>query len=185
MRMTREELLEKYPTWNENRHDICKVKYGDVPLKKWDETEYKKFLELDGTLANLMAAEAFVYIQNGDYYIYDTLIGRVCIAVDGRVLHGDINVNYNGRNSVHLNQMYGLNALDILRIGQNVVGFSNADGISSPSAYAKEMEEDVVEKIINAKMEDYGDNIQKFMQTVRELYHKDTTNHITNKLFKL
>lgn len=185
MRMTREELLERYPTWNEHRHDICKVKYGEVPLKKWDETEYKRFLELDGTLANLMAAEAYVYTQNGDYYIYDTLIGRVCITVDGRVLHGDINVYYNGRNSICLNQMYGFNALDILKIGQTVVGFSNADGIGSPSAYAKEMDEDVLEKIVNMKMEDYGDSIQMFMQAVRELYYADTTNYIMNKLFKL
>lgn len=186
MRMTTEELLKKYPSWNTDRHDIGRIMYGDEPLIKWDKKEYDKHSKLTDTLANLQAAEAFIYTQYGDYYIYNTLIGRVYIAEDGQVLCGDINIHYRGCNSVSLNKMYGFNALDILRIGgQNVVGFSNADGIGSPSIYTKEMDGDTVEKIINSKMDDYGVGIQKFMEAVREQYYADTTNHIMNKRFSI
>lgn len=184
MRLTNEELLKKYPCWNTDRNDIGKIMYGDEPLIKWDKERYEKYQKLTGTLANLEAAEAFICSQYGTYYIYSTLIGRVYIAEDGKVLYGDVNVNYRGYNSVHLNNMYGFNALDILKIGgQNVVGFSNAGGLGSPSIHTKEMDKDIVEKIINNKMKDYGIGIQKFMDAVRERYNADTTNHIMNKRF--
>ena len=184
MRLTNEELLVKYPSWNTDRHDIGKVMYGDEPLIKWDKEKYQNFLELTGTSANLQASEAFIYVNYGEYYIYNTLIGRVYITADGRILYGDINIHYKGCNSVSLNEMYGLNALDIVKIGtQNVTGFSNADGIGSPSIYTKEMDVETVKKIINSKMEDYGVAIQEFMKAVRELYYKDTTNYIMDKRF--
>lgn len=182
MRMTKEELLKKYPSWNTNRHDIGKVMYGDEPLMKWDKYEYERFCELSGTSANLKAAEAFIYSQYGNYYIYNTLIGRIYIAEDGKILVGDINIYYKGCNSVHLNKMYGFDALDILKIGsQNVIGFSNIGGLGSPSVYTKEMDKDAVEKIINNKMEDYGVGIQRFMEAVRKQYYNNTTNYIMER----
>lgn len=184
MRMTTEELLTKYPSWNTKRHNIVKVMYGDEPLKKWNKEEYDKYSNLTGTLANLQAAEAFIYSQYGDYYIYDTLIGKVYIAEDGKILYGDIKIHYKGCNSIHLNTMYGFDALDILNLGgKNVVGFSNIGGIGSPSRYTKEMDGETVEKIINNKMKDYGMAIQNLMKAVREQYYADTTNHIMNKRF--
>lgn len=184
MRMTNEELLVKYPSWNTDRHDIGKVMYGDEPLIKWNRERYNDFLKLTGTPANLQAAEAFIYTHYGGYHIYNTLIGRVYITIDGRILCGDINIHHKGCNSVSLNEMYGLNALDIVKIGtQNVTGFSNANGIGSPSIYTKEMDAETVIKIINNEMEDYGFGIQKFMEAVRKRYYADTNNCIMDKRF--
>ena len=54
MRMTREELKEKwFPSWNESRHDIVAVNYGDEPLIRYNQEEYEKYQKLTGTLANL------------------------------------------------------------------------------------------------------------------------------------
>lgn len=188
MRMTTEELLTKYPTWNTDRHDIVKVMYGDEPLIKWNKEKYEDYQQLTGTLANIQASEAFIYSQYGDYYIYRTLIGTVYITVNGKILYGDINIHYNGCNSIHLNKMYGFNALSILKIGsQNVVGFSNADGTGSPTlaSRTKEMNEDVIEKIINMELKDYGVSVQELMKAVRESYYTDTMNHIMDKTFSL
>ena len=80
--------------------------------------------------------------------------------------------------------MYGFKKLDILRLGgDNVVGFSNADGQGSPSRYTKEMDSETIERILNNPLPDYGVGIQKFMEAARELYAEDTTNHIMEKRF--
>ena len=42
MRMTRENLLEKFPSWNESQHDIVAVNYGDDPLIHYDQGEYER-----------------------------------------------------------------------------------------------------------------------------------------------
>ena len=188
MRLTNQELLKKWPHWNTRRHDIGKVSYGDEPLIVWDEKMYREFQELTGTLSNIKGVDAFIYSQHGKYYIYRTLIGSVYIAEDGTVLCGDIDVQYRGRNNIVLNNMYGSNRLSILRIGyENVVGFSNSAGLGSPTKKSKtnKMDSDVVEKIINNSMSDYGVGVQKFMEAVRAVYYADTTNYIMDKTFEL
>ena len=100
MRMTREELLEKFPLWNESRHDIVAVNYADKPLIHYDQNEYDRYQNYwskDKTFANIMAVDAYIYSQNGTYDEYRTLIGKVRIAEDGRVLCGDVNVKYRGK----------------------------------------------------------------------------------------
>ena len=79
MRLSRNELLEMFPSWNEERHDIVKVFYGDIPLIEWNRAEYEKYSQLEGTLANIEAVEAYIWTQNGDYSIYRTLIGEIKI----------------------------------------------------------------------------------------------------------
>lgn len=124
--------------------------------------------------------------MNGTYSDYRTLIGNVKIAKNGRVLCGDINVKYYGKiHNIHLNKMYGYNSLDILRLGNGVVGYSTKDGCGSPSPvyFTKELDCDVIEHIINQPLPDYGIGIQKFMEAVRETYRADTTNYIMKKCF--
>ena len=183
MRKSIEQLLIEYPSWNTDKHDIVKSLYGDEPSSKWDRNRYMDFLTLTGTLANIQAVDAYIYSQYGNYYIYNTFIGKVYISEKGNVLAGDVNVHYKGCNSVILNKMYGRNALDILKLGQNVVGFSNKDGQGSPSRYTKEMNKETIEKVINCPLEDYGIGIQKFMEEVRKTYEIDPGNHIMDKLF--
>lgn len=185
MRMTREELKEKYfPSWNDARNDIVAVNYGDEPLIKYRQQQYEEYQKLTGTLANIECVSAYIYSQNGNYDEYRTLVGNVYIAEDGRVLAGDVNVKHRGKTyNIILNKMYGWNKLDILRIGSEVVGFSNKEGQGSPSRYTKKMGKDLIERILNDKMEDYGVGIQKFMEDARELYNKDTTNYIMEKRF--
>ena len=184
MRSTREELLKMYPCWNEKRHDIIAVNYGDEPLIRYNQRKYEEYQQLTGTLANIECLNAYIYSQNGNYDEYRTLVGNVYIAEDGRVLGGDINVKHNGQTvNVILNMMYGWKALTILQLSQIVQGFSNKDGQGSPSRYTKEMEPEKIEKVLNNPMSDYGIAIQKFLQTAREVYAEDTTNHVMEKLF--
>lgn len=184
MRQTREELLQQYPSWNENRHDIVKINYGDEPLIVQNENKYQEYQTLTGTMANIMCSYAYMYSQNGEYDVYRTLIGETYIRPDGTVLGGTVNVKYRGKpNSIHLNMMYGLKALDILRIGETVVGFSNKDGIGSSSLNTKEMDKETIEKILNSPLEDYGFGIQKFMECARHIYDMDGENWIMNKRF--
>ena len=188
MRMTKEELLEKYPSWNESRHDIVAVNYGDEPLIRYNQEEYERYQNYwskDSIFANIMAADAYIYSQNGTYDEYRTLIGKVHIAEYGRVLCGDVDVKYRGKtHNIILNTMYGFKKLDILRLdGEHVVGFSNADGQGSPSRYTKEMDTETIERILSDPLSDYGIGIQKFMEAARELYAEDTTNHIMEKRF--
>ena len=99
MRLSREELLSKHPIWNESKHDIVAVMYGDTPLVHYDESEYEKYQNYwskDENFANIMAIDAYIYSQNGTYDKYRTLVGEIYIAEDGRVLCGDVNVKYNG-----------------------------------------------------------------------------------------
>ena len=79
--------------------------------------------------------------------------------------------------------MYGFKNLDILRIGEKVVGFSNADGQGSPSRNTEEMDTETINRILNDPLSDYGIGIQKFMEVARQLYAEDTTNHIMEKRF--
>ena len=188
MRMTREEILEKYPSWNESRHDIVAVNYGDEPLIHYDKNEYDRYQNYwskDSTFANIMAVDAYIYSQNGTYDEYRTFIGNIRIAEDGRVLCGNVNVKYRGKvYDIIFNRMYGFKKLDILRLdGEYVVGFSNADGQGSPSIRTKEMDKDLIERILNDPLSDYGYAIQRFMEAARELYAEDTTNHIMKKRF--
>lgn len=107
MRQTKEELLQQFPSWNENRHDIVNVFYGDEPLIIYKENEYEKYQTLTRTMANIMCSYAYMYSQNGEYNVYRTLIGETYIKPDGTVLCGTINVKYRSKTySIHLNMMY-------------------------------------------------------------------------------
>jgi hypothetical protein len=188
MRLTREELLRQYPCWNENRHDIVKAFYGDIPIVIYNQEKYEDYCKLtDNTLKNIECASAYVYSQNGTYFDYRTLIGNIIIAEDGRVLHGSIIIKYQGKPyDVILNKMYGLNALTILRLSSSgVTGWCNKDGQGSPSSqrYTKEMKTEIIEHILKDKLEDYGESVQKFMETVRKTYSEDTSNCIMSKCF--
>lgn len=188
MRLSRNELIERYPSWNEAKHDIVKVFYGDIPLIEWDKAEYEKYSQLEGTLANIEAGEAYIWTQNGDYSIYRTLIGNIKIGASGAVLCGDLQVKYGGKvYSIYLNLMYGLKSLSIFRNSgaENFTGFSNADGLSSPciKSHTKELDRDLIEKVLKVDLSDYGESVRKFMEAVTALYDKDKANHIMEKCF--
>lgn len=189
MRLTRNELLERYPNWNEVKHDIVKTFYGDIPLIEWNKEEYEKYSRLEGTLANIEAVEAYIWTQNGDYSIYRILIGEIKIGASGIVLCGDLQVKYGEKvYSIYLNLMYGLKALSIFRNnGLNLIGFSNADGLSSPciKSDTKELDRDLIEKVLKVDLSDYGESVRKFMDAVIDLYNKDKVNHIMEKCFSM
>lgn len=188
MRLSRNELLEMYPIWNETRHDIVKVFYGDIPLIEWNGVRYEKYRQLEGTLANIEAVEAYIWTQNGDYSIYHTLIGDIKIGASGAVLCGDLQIKYRGKvYNIYLNLMYGLKSLSIFRNSgtENFTGFSNADGLSSPciKSHTKELDRDLIEKVLKTDLSDYGESVRKFMRAVIALYDKDKVNHIMEKCF--
>ena len=185
MRLTKEKLLEKFPTWNESRHDIVKTWYADEPLVAYNEEEYQKYGELsDRHLINIGTVDAYIYSQNGEYNKYVHLIGSTYIKPNGNVLCGDINIEYGGDIwHINLNKMYNKNSLSILRFSAIVTGFSNKDGTGSPciKSHTKEAKPEVIEKVINKSLDDFGYGVQQFMEAVRELYYSDTTNYIMDK----
>lgn len=188
MRLSRNELIERYPSWNEEKHNIVKVFYGDIPLIEWNKAEYERYSQLEGTLANIEAVEAYIWTQNGDYNIYRTLIGEIKIGASGTVLCGDLQVKYGGKvYSIYLNLMYGLKSFSIFRNSGagNFTGFSNADGLLSPciKSHTKELDRDLIEKVLKADLSDYGESVQKFMEAVTALYNKDKVNHIMEKCY--
>ena len=194
MRLTREELLNKHPIWNEERHDIVKTLYGDEPLIHYDEKEYNKYRDFwskDNTCANIGAIDAYIYSKNGTYDKYRTLIGEVIISEDGDLLCGDIYVKYGGmRYDIIINNMYGRHSLDILRLSGSgkVLGFSNKDGQGSPSSkrYTDELKDETINKILNSKeLNDYGSSISKFINVARNMYNSDKTNYIMDKTFEM
>lgn len=194
MRLTREELLNKHPIWNEERHDIVKTLYGDEPLIHYDEKEYNKYRDFwskDNTCANIGAIDDYIYSKNGTYDKYRTLIGEVMISENGDVLGGDICVKFGGmRYDIIINNMYGRHSLDILRLSGSgkVFGFSNKDGQGSPSSkrYTDELKDETINKVLNSKeLNDYGSSISKFINVARDMYNSDKTNYIMDKTFEM
>lgn len=189
MRMSRDELMRMYPSWNEERHDIVKVWYGEEPLFLWNEEYYKRWSTYTGTASNIEGVNAYMWSQNGDYYIYRTLIGEIYITTSGKVLGGDISVKYKGATyNITLNLMYGFKALTILKLsGVKVKGFATKDGIGSPSNKhrTEEMDKETIEKVLSTDLKDYGESIQSFIRECINLYNEDSTNHIMEKTFEM
>lgn len=189
MRLSNTELKEKCCTsWNDKKHDIGEVYYGDTPLIHYDEKKYEYFQTLTGTLANIEAVEAYIYSQNGTYDLYRTLIGEVKIAENGRVLCGNIIIKYYGKTyNIILNEMYGLHSLTILRLGDKVNGFCNKDGQGSPANKdrTEELDNETILKVLNVDLSDYGESIHNFINACKKLYDKDNTNYIMKKCFNI
>lgn len=192
MRLSREELLKRY-TWNEEKHDIVKAFYGDIPVVHYDESEYKRYLyfaEKGGQGSGIGTADGYIYHMNGVYDDYRTLIGNVKISENGKVLCGDISVTYYGRKyDIILNEMYGYHSLTILYLGTGKVkGWCNIDGQGSPcnKFNTDELDNDTILKILDSKdINDYGASIHKFINRCKELYNENTTNYIMQKTFEL
>lgn len=182
MRLTKEQILEQMPSLNPDK-DLVAMWYGDIPGRTYDVTWHEEWKKLTGTLSNISATKAFMYEVYGEFDTYSTFIGDAHVSRDGKVLAGDVRVKYRGDTyDIYLNEMYGWHALDIMRIGQTVTGFSNEDGMGSPSLNTKEMSADVIEAVINQPLEDYGYGIQRLMEMVRATYYADPTNYIMEKL---
>lgn len=103
---------------------------------------------------------------------------------------GDLQVKYRGKvYSIYLNLMYGLKSLSIFRNSgaESFTGFSNADGLSSPciKSHTKELDRDLIEKVLKVDLSDYGESVRKFMEAVTALYDKDKVNHIMEKCFSV
>ena len=167
--------------------DIIAVEYGDIPSSNYTQKDYDRWQKLSGTLSNIGAVDAHIFTCFGQYSVYNTRIGKVYIDSTGDVLCGSISIRCRGNvYNVYLNLMHNLNGLDVigLRAG-GVVGYSNKDGLGSPSRKhnTREISVDVLESILNDPLNDYGEGIQRFMDSVRKSYLLDKTNHIMEKTF--
>lgn len=187
MRLSRNDLLKMYPSWNETKNNIVKVLYGDIPLVEWNKTEYERYRQLDSDVADIsFGADAYVWTQNGDYSLYSTLIGRIAIGSSGEVLYGDLRIKNRGTlYLVHLNLMYGLNSFSVFRNNGaiDLVGFSSKDGLTSSriKSHTNELNRYTIEEVLKTDLSDYGDSIKKFMETAAALYSKDKINYIMEK----
>ena len=185
MRMTKEALLKRQP-WNENVNDIVEVSYGDTPLIRWDEERYQWFKKLTSTVSNIMAADAYIYVNNGAYDIYRTLIGDIRIGENGNILCGDLTFKNGGKSyTIYLNLMYGMKGLRIIRYSCTAgnVGFINKDGGIASSLGVKELDAEIIEKVLSDPLSDYGVAVQKIMDAARKVYSDDPTNYILERPF--
>lgn len=185
MRKSREELLEMHPIWNEERHDIVKVMYGDDPLICYNPTTMTK-----DKIKYEDSVRLFIYSQNGSYKFYRTLQGEIGISDNGNVLYGDFSVKYNGMTyDIILNDMYGLHSLTILRLSGSgkVKGWCNKDGQGSPAnkMRTEELNDEIIVKVLNSDISDFGESVHKFFDRCIELYNEGTTNYIMDKTFNL
>lgn len=192
MRLTNSQILTKFQSWaNHPSGNIQSVRYGDIPDTIYTQQDYEYYLAQSGTLSNILYANAFIYMINGSYDIYKTIIGDIQIHHDTQnLMHGSINVPYRGKSIlIIINLMYGLKALTILDIKGTgkVKGFCNKDGQGSPAnrLSTEELEPDIIKKVLSNPMEDYGYGIQKFMQVARDLYSEEPYNYIMEKTFEL
>lgn len=190
MRKTREELLEMCPSWNEDRHDIVKVFYGDIPLYTYTEQDYLKYITEDDTF-NLGAKDAYIWSKMGDFSLYRTLVGDIYLIHNNGSISGDFGVkngNHHHLCTIYLNQMYGFKSLALIQICTNkVIGFSNIDGIGSPSnnKRTEKMKEETIIKLLNNDISDYGVVVHDFFKQCMSIYNIDKTNHIMEKCFNL
>ena len=191
MRKTREEIIAENCWVNIKRNDIVEYCYGDVPLRTYTEKDYTKYKKADGTLANILAVDAYIYSVYGDYDIYDILCGKICIEKKhDNILYGEIKVKYNGNiYYININNMYGLKGLGIKCLhGGWVTGWCNVDdaGSSANKYHTKEMDKDMIEKILNHKsLKDYGISVKRFIDLAWEIYNSNSENQIMNKTFEL
>lgn len=192
MRKTREELLKMHPSWNEEKHDIVKVFYGDIPLYTYTEKDYFKYINLEnGTFKNLCTKDAYIWSKMGDFSLYRTLVGDIYLIHNNGSISGDFRVkngNHNHLCTIHLNQLYSLKSLALIQIcTSKVIGFSNIDGIGSPSnnKRTEEMEEETIVKLLNSDISDYGIVVHDFFKQCMSIYNIDKTNHIMEKCFNL
>lgn len=156
----------------------------------YDDKEYEDYCGLeDGTLKNLGTVNAYIYSQNGAYDIYRTELGEFYMSENNEVLCGNLGIKYRGKiYNIIINNMYGMNALTILRLqGEKVGGWCNIDGQGSPSnsTRTEELEDDIIEKVFNRDITNYGDSVHKFIDKAKEMYYKDKTNYILTKCFNM
>jgi hypothetical protein len=81
---------------------------------------------------------------------------------------------YGGKpHTILIDMTHGRNGLTVMRIGVKKVSiYRNSDGQGSPTLqkYTADMKEEVVNKVLNDPLKDYGVGIQKFMKTARKLW---------------
>ena len=82
---------------------------------------------------------------------------------------------------MYVNRMYGLYSLTILGLTGQVEGFSNKNGMASPSKSTKEMDREKIEHVLNVPLKDYGKSVQQLMKVAREMYSSDPENYILQK----
>jgi hypothetical protein len=176
MRLTREELLEQYPYWNEENNDIVKVMYGDEPLIKWTHDrvrwENEKDKDPDSIVATLNTVEHYIVARCGDFGDYRPMIGGVKVLTRNRIGSCDINIKYNGKTyNLMLNELYGKT---IMSLTLNTSTIYRTYDIGQDSSWISTrwtpMSKEEALKVVDVKrVADYGDVVKRAVERCREL----------------
>lgn len=183
MRKTKEELLEKFPYWNEERNDVVTTLYGDEPLCRYDQYKYKLYTDCyDSTLAAVLFGDAWIWSIHGDFDDYRLINGGMRVRADGKILWADLNVHYSGRTyELCLDQLYDKSKLSIIWIGQDTVKGWRNFATACPSRIEgknKELSDEEIYHVLNSKdWRDFGYDVQRCRRRCVELYELDKTNH--------
>jgi hypothetical protein len=176
MRLTREELLEQYPYWNEENNDIVKVMYGDEPLIKWTHDrvrwENEKDKDPDSIVATLNTVEHYIVARCGDFGDYRTMIGGVKVLTRNRIGSCDINIKYNGKTyNLMLNELYGKT---IMSLSLNTSTIYRTYDIGQDTSWISirwtPMSKEEALKVVDVKrVADYGDVVKRAVERCREI----------------
>jgi hypothetical protein len=176
MRKTKEELLEEFPWWNSESHDIVAVKYGDEPLIRWTYDRVRRENEdrdPNETIANLNAVDHYILARCGDFAEYRTIIGGVRVLTQNRVGTCDINIKYNGKTyNVMLNDLYDKT---ILTVTLNTMGGIfrtydvNTDSSWVTRSWTPMSKEEALKILDVSRVEDYGDVVKRAIEKCREI----------------
>jgi hypothetical protein len=176
MRLTREELLEQYPYWNEENNDIVKVMYGDEPLIKWTHDrvrwENEKDKDPDSIVATLNTVEHYIVARCGDFGDYRTMIGGVKVLTRNRIGACDINIKYNGKTyNLMLNELYGKT---IMSLSLNTSTIYRTYDIGQDTSWISirwtPMSKEEALKVVDVKrVAEYGDVVKRAVERCREI----------------
>lgn len=186
MRLTKEEIREKYGTYYDGFRrlgDTVKIYYGDEPAFRWRVNDEKNTVNpySNKTWESSDIAKKYILSQEGDFDEYNFYNGYALIKLDGTLIFGKISFPYGNKSSynnveISIANCYGIKEIEIFQMNgkHNYMGNYNYGKKSiCYSQYSEDFDKDKLDKIMNfdnnPKAKDWGYAQKKVMETLREL----------------
>jgi hypothetical protein len=187
MRLTKEELLKKYPwnTSNSYNGDIVAVLYGDIPhihythdrVRMENSDRYGYFdNDMDDIISAINGINHYIFSQCGEFSNYYTLIGDVRVFKDWFIGTADLQIKYNGKTyNLTLNDLYGDTKLSLSLITSSIYRtYDINDDRSWISTRWTPMSKEEALKVVDVKrVADYGDIIKMAVEKCRKIIEEN------------
>lgn len=183
MRVSRERLTEKYPSWNEDKNDIVKTLYGDTPLRHYTKKDFDFYDTCkDKTLKNILLLDSIIWKYKGDFDEYRLINGNIKVSSKNEYIIADLNFRgyYIFYNNIY-NNIYNKSRMSITKnYGIKVKGWSNFRSYcaSRIEKNNEELDRESIIRILNYReWNDFGKIVKDFGDNLMNLYERDETNH--------